>query len=107
MDELMTPRSSRRVRVWVAGATLLSCALCSSVPAQEAADTSVMRSARPAYEARRPAGIEIRVVDRGWGNARRPDIEAVLYSVAGVLLEHFPGRRLNPIEVSHAPERPM
>jgi hypothetical protein len=56
---------------------------------------------------RRPRAVEIRVLDGGWGSARTQDIEAVLYSVAGILLEHFPGRRLHPILVTHDPARPM
>src|SRR4051794_31163851 len=73
-----------------------------------AADAAVIsRAPSGAYEYGRPPGVEIRVLDRGWGNARAADIESVLYSVAGILLEHFPGRRLDPIVVSHSPERPI
>lgn len=66
----------------------------------------------PGKTAHRPdivanAGLQIRVREGDWGDARTEDIEAVLYSTAAVLLEHFPGRRLNPIVISYSPEQPM
>jgi hypothetical protein len=51
--------------------------------------------------------VQIRVREGGWGEARVEDIEAVLNSVAAILLEHFPSRRLNPIVVTHSSERPI
>ena len=59
------------------------------------------------YEYRKRPGLEIRVLGDDWGSARPQDIETVLYSVAAILLEHFPGRRLYPILVTHAPNHPM
>ncbi|MBI2508988.1 MAG: hypothetical protein HYV99_03100 [Betaproteobacteria bacterium] len=52
-------------------------------------------------------GLEIRVLAGAWGNVRTEDIETVLYSVAAVLLENFPGKRLNPILVFHSDTRPF
>lgn len=49
----------------------------------------------------------IHAVAGGWGHARTKDIETVLYSVASVLLDHFPGRHLDPIVVSHSNTAPM
>lgn len=74
-----------------------------------------------AYAAAQPAGtavsragerdakprVEIRVLEGGWGEARTEDIETVLRSVAAVLLEHFPGRRLHPILVAHSDPHPL
>ena len=54
----------------------------------------------------RSARLVIHLVEGGWGDARTQDIETVLYSVASVLLEHFPARRLDPIVVSHTATRP-
>ncbi len=59
------------------------------------------------YQYNKRPGLEIRGLEGGWGDARAEDIETVLYSVAAVLLEHFPGRRLNPILVAHSDERPL
>jgi hypothetical protein len=82
-------------------------ALWASVaPAPMHAAAAASGTSKP-YDARTQAGLDIRVAERGWGNARAQDIETVLYSVAAVLIEHFPGRRLSPIRVSHSPERPI
>jgi hypothetical protein len=51
--------------------------------------------------------VEIRVLEGGWGEARTEDIETVLHSVAGVLLEPFPGRHLNAILVAHTDRHPL
>jgi hypothetical protein len=76
--------------------------------AHAAADApAVAVEASNPYATLRTAGVEISVRDSGWDGARAQDIETVLYSVATILLEHFPGRRLNPIVVSHSAERPM
>ena len=58
-------------------------------------------------EPQKRRGLEIRVVGGGWGDARPEEIETVLNSVATILLEHFPGRRLNPILVAHSDEYPI
>ena len=70
-------------------------------------EPAVATAATGQNEDHKKAGLEIRVREGGWGEVRAQDIEAVLYSVATILLEQFPGRRLNPIVVSHSPERPM
>jgi hypothetical protein len=49
----------------------------------------------------------IDVRDGGWGSAEREDIEAVLQSVAGALIAHLPGRRLDPIIVRHTNQYPV
>jgi hypothetical protein len=59
------------------------------------------------YEYRKRPGLEIRVVGSDWGTAQQQDIETVLYSVAAILLEHFPGKRLHPIVVTVAADRPI
>ncbi len=40
--------------------------------------------------------------DSSWGDARPQDVQAVLSSVATVMLRNFPGRRLQPIVVAHS-----
>jgi hypothetical protein len=47
------------------------------------------------------------VVDAAWGSASRQDIQAVLSSVAAVMLENFPGKRLQPIVVAHSDLHPF
>ncbi len=49
----------------------------------------------------------IRVIGGGWGDARNEDIETVLNSVASVLLDNFPGWRLDPIVVTHTDRPPV
>ena len=58
-------------------------------------------------EPQKRRGLEIRVIGGGWGDARPKEIETVLDSVATILLEHFPGRRLHPILVAHSDEYPI
>ncbi len=58
-------------------------------------------------EPQKSRGLEIRVIGGGWGDARPDEVEAVLNSVATILLEHFPGRRLHPILVAHSDEYPI
>lgn len=85
---------------------LLSLSACmgpQSVEQQAAAP----QAASPKYEYNKTPGLEILVLDGGWGDASAEDIETVLHSVAAVLLEHFPGRRLNPILAAHSDERPL
>ena len=48
----------------------------------------------------------IRVIDGAWGSAAPWQIEMLLNAIADELLQHFPGRRLHPIVVSHAPNGP-
>lgn len=48
----------------------------------------------------------IRVVDGEWGSASAWQIEALLNAIADELLQHFPGRRLHPIVVSHSASGP-
>lgn len=48
----------------------------------------------------------IRVVDGQWGEAAPWQIEMLLNAIADEMLQHFPGRRLNPIVVSHSPGGP-
>lgn len=50
---------------------------------------------------------EIRVREGQWGDASTADIRKVLESTAAVLLRHFPGRTLAPIEVSRGMESPI
>ena len=59
------------------------------------------------YQYNKRPDLEIRVLEGGWGDARAEDIGTVLYSVAAVLLERFPGRRLNPILVAHSDDFPI
>lgn len=59
------------------------------------------------YEHQKKLGLEIHVLEGAWGDARAQDIEIVLYSVAATLLEHFPGRRLDPIVVAHSDTHPI
>src|SRR5688572_8769640 len=75
-------------------------------PASDSVQAAAQARAQP-YQYSKRLGLEIRVVGDGWGNARPEDIETVLYSVAAILLEHFPGRRLYPILVTHASDRPI
>jgi hypothetical protein len=51
--------------------------------------------------------VDIRVIGEGWGDATPRDIEAVLRSVADVMLEHFPERRLEPILVEYWDKHPL
>jgi hypothetical protein len=92
-------------RLLISGAAVL-CSL-GAATAYAAADEPIAAATPNPYEQYRKAPLEIRVREGGWGAARTQDIEIVLHSVAAVLLEHFPGRRLNPIVVSHSSERPM
>jgi hypothetical protein len=48
----------------------------------------------------------IRVVDGPWGEAAPWQIEMLLNAIADEMLQHFPGQRLHPIVVSHAPGGP-
>lgn len=52
-------------------------------------------------------GLLIRVADGGWGDAAPEEIETLLYAVAAELLTHFPGRRIDPVIVSHARRAPI
>lgn len=69
--------------------------------------TAAPTAASQKYEYKKRLGLEIRVLEGGWGDARAEDIETVLYAVAAVLLERFPGRRLNPILVAHSDKYPL
>jgi len=51
--------------------------------------------------------VEIRVTGDGWGRASTQDVASVLQSVAQALLEHFPGRRLQPILVAPSAQHPL
>jgi hypothetical protein len=88
-------------------ALLMICGMTAPARVQAADEPGITTAAPGQYDYRKTPGLEIRVVGGGWGNVRAGDIEPVLYSVAAVLLEHFPGRRLNAVLVSHSPERPM
>lgn len=68
--------------------------LCTAAEAPPASRTLLERRA------------DIQVVAGGWGNARTEEIKAVLDSIAAILLEHFPGRRLSPISVRHTDQHP-
>lgn len=48
----------------------------------------------------------IRVVDGSWGDAAPWQIEMLLNAIADEMLQHFPGRQLHPIVVSHSPRGP-
>jgi len=50
----------------------------------------------------RPAPDVTVAADSTWGDARPEDVQAVLSSVATVMLRNFPGRRLQPIVVAHS-----
>ncbi|HYF00449.1 MAG TPA: hypothetical protein VEJ18_16135, partial [Planctomycetota bacterium] len=52
-----------------------------------------------------PVLPEIEVVEGGWGAANPADIRAVCRSAAEVLLRHVPGRRLDPISLTHSPDK--
>ncbi len=65
------------------------------------------QAAPPKNYYNRTPGLEIRVLGGGWGDASAKDIETVLYSVAALLLERFPSRRLNPIVVAHSDDYPI
>lgn len=76
--------------------------------ARAAQGQTVLPEAAPQKHAyKKRLGLEIRVLEGGWGNVRTQDIETVLYSVAAVLFEHFPGKRLNPILVAHSDKQPL
>ena len=79
-----------------------------ALPAGAAARAQEATAAPPAspYEYRKRPGLEVRVLEDEWGSARKEDVETVLYSVAAILLEHFPGRQLQPIVVTRG-ERPL
>ena len=68
----------------------------------KAADTRVPQKTDSQQEKRPP----IRVVDGAWGNAASWQIEMLLNAIADEMLQHFPGRRLEPIAVSHSPNGP-
>lgn len=89
----------------VAGLMLLLLMLQSAWAAQHQAAMS--KGVFKPHERNRTPGLEIRVLAGEWGDARAKDIETVLYSVAAVLLEHFPGKRLNPILVAPSDKRPL
>lgn len=55
----------------------------------------------------RSHGLVIRVTDGGWGDAEPGEIETLLYSVAAEILTHFPGRRIDPVLVSHSRQAPI
>ncbi len=52
-------------------------------------------------------GLDIRVVDGGWGNADKEDVERVLYSVAAELEPYFPHGKLPLIKVEHGDDTPI
>ncbi len=52
-------------------------------------------------------GLVIRVADGGWGDAKPEEIETLLYAVAAEMLSHFPGRRIDPVIVSHTRNAPI
>lgn len=49
----------------------------------------------------------IRVIDGALGDAAPWQIEMLLNAIADEMLQHFPGRRLHPIVVSHSPGGPV
>jgi len=49
----------------------------------------------------------IRVADGDWGDARPQEIALLLNAIAAELLSHFPGKRLDPIVVSHSQQGPV
>jgi len=71
-------------------------------PKSEAAGTP---NKKPASS--RKIGLTIRVEGEGWGNARKDDIEAVLYAVADELLTRIPAKLSVPIVVSHTERSPV
>src|SRR4051794_20927076 len=46
--------------------------------------------------------LEMRLAETGWGTASRADVRAVLTSAGRQLLVHFPGVKLETLEVSAA-----
>jgi len=46
--------------------------------------------------------LEMRLAESGWGTASRADVRAVLTSAGRQLLVHFPGAKLEPLEVRPA-----
>jgi hypothetical protein len=53
-------------------------------------------SAQPAD----PPALRLQIVADGWGNAVQPDVRKVLESAGSVLVRHFPGVELPPLQIS-------
>src|SRR5678815_5096791 len=93
---------SRRLCVLV-GALVTASLLCISAAHAMAADDEVEGAEAGTLELRLQAAPDVIVAaDSSWGDARPQDVQAVLSSVATVMLRNFPGRRLQPIVVAHS-----
>jgi hypothetical protein len=82
-------------------------ALAATAVARAESAPAVTGAAIGESENRNAPSVDIRVLGDDWGSARPADIESVLQSVAQTLLEHFPGRRLQPILVAHSAQHPI
>jgi hypothetical protein len=71
-------------------------------------DTEISAEGPNATSAHSQPRVDITVVaDPAWGDASPQDIQAVLASVAAVMLENFPGKRVQPIVVAHSDLQPI
>lgn len=89
----------------MAGAILVLSTFATAAPIAD--ETAARQRAAAVSTNQSRAGVVIHAVAGGWGEASTNDIETVLHSVASVLLEHFPGRHLDPIVVSHSDTDPF
>ncbi len=55
----------------------------------------------------RQTRLKLVIEPQGWGSATTPDIEAVLQSVASVMLSHAPDLLLRPLRIRHASDLPQ
>lgn len=62
---------------------------------------------KPKPASSRTLGLDIRVEGGGWGNARKAQIETVLYAVADELLARLPEKLSRPIVVTHTDRNPV
>ena len=82
--------------------------LCISVAAAMAAGDEVARVDAGTRDLSVQSAPDVTVAaDSSWGDARPQDVQAVLSSVATVVLRNFPGRRLQPIVVAHSDLYPI
>lgn len=90
-------------------AVVLASVALTVLPAQtRAADLSPIPATKEAGKKDEKArGLLIRVADGGWGDATPKEIETLLCAVSAEMLTHFPGRRIDPIIVSHARQAPI
>lgn len=77
-----------------------------NMQAAKAAEAKLLQHKSAKIKQEKSRGTLIRVVDGEWGDAAPWQIEMLLNAIADEILQHFPGRELHPIAVSHSRNGP-